>query len=64
MEKYNIEIGGRIPSSFNRSGPGTYDHAYNSVQRAEIIKRFGKDVVREEMMYAIARKAEYADRKK
>ena len=61
-DNYNIEIGGRIPGSFNGSGfSGSYDRAYNSVQRAEIIRRFGSDVVREEMMEAFKRRAEYVN---
>jgi hypothetical protein len=48
-EKYEINIGGRVPSSFGGSGfTGSYDRAYNAVQRAEIIKRYGRDVVEEE----------------
>jgi hypothetical protein len=50
--KYNIEIGGRTPSCFGGGFLGTYDEAYNNLQRAEIINRFGSDVVMEEMLQA------------
>jgi hypothetical protein len=50
--KYNIEIGGRAHSCFYGGFIGTYDTAYNALQRAEIIKRFGSDVVMEEMRLA------------
>ena len=50
--KYHIEIGGRTHSCFYGGFLGTYDTAYNGLQRAEIIKRFGSDVVMEEMRLA------------
>ena len=45
---YNIEIGGRVRSSFASGFLTSYDHAYNSVQTQEIVRRFGKDVVEEQ----------------
>jgi len=48
QEKYGIQIGGRVPSSFHPGFIRTYDRAYNETQMKEILKRYGRDVVEEE----------------
>lgn len=47
-EAYGIEIGGRVISCVRGGYIESYDRAYNAVQREEIIRRFGRDVVMEE----------------
>jgi hypothetical protein len=51
-EKYGIEIGGRGLSCFVSEYRSTYDAAYNAEQSARILRQFGRDVVREEMLLA------------
>lgn len=52
-ERYGIEVGGGVLGCFVGGFSGSYENAYNKVQREEIIRRFGRDVVRETMMKAI-----------
>lgn len=63
-EKYNIELKAKTPSSFNPASLASYDGAYNSLQRAEIVKRFGRDVVDEERLILFETRTQYGNSNK
>lgn len=44
-ELYGVELIAVPPGSFGGGFPGTYREAYNAVQRQEMVRRFGRDVV-------------------
>lgn len=61
--KYNIEIGGILPTSFRPNALTSYNRAYNSVQKAEIIRQFGRDVIAEEKMLALKDETQYLNKR-
>lgn len=49
-DSYGVEVVRRTPSCFAGGFQYSYDRSYNRLMRAEIIRRFGRDVVQEEAM--------------